>query len=839
VRLRSRVSRSLRSVVCAGALLSCTRAAAPAPAPVPAGQQVAPAAAPAQTPQPSGIAGRTRGFEKRDGFIPLYLDEKGGKVYLELPRDSMRLLFFAQLATGLGSNPIGLDRGGGGTEDVTRFVRAGDRVLVIFENWNYRTSLANNAAHALTVAQSFPPSTMAALPVLADESGHLLVDATDFVFRDWNEIALQLQGANEGNYALQRDRSTIDLPFTKAFPDNTELDLALTFAATGRAGNTPSQILADGRAFTLHQHLSFVRLPDDGYRPRAVDPRVGFFGIQFKDYGQPVQGRLEQRWISRFRLQRANPRDPTSSIRNPIVYYVDPGIPEPLRSATVEGAKFWEQAFDRAGLRGGFVVRDLPSGADPMDVRYNMVMWINRNERGWSFGGSIGDPRTGENIKGIAHMDSHRNRTAYNIYAALLGADPSPADTHFVLGRVRQVTAHEIGHTLGMAHNYIASTYERGSVMDYPAPRIRLNAQGEVDVSQAYALGPGAYDVWAIRWAYGIFPPESEADSLRAIIADGLRQRFLFLTDQDARPEYGSDPRVNIWDDAGTATEFLRHQMDVRRVAMARYGLRNIREGEPVALLHDRFVPLYLFHRWGITAASKTIGGVEYLNAVRGDGQPATRPVDAARQRDALSLLLSALSPSELAIPDTVLALLAPAPPSFSGGVELLGSRTRPVFDELGAARTLAQMVVDALLQRDRAARLVQFARYQRDAVTLSEVIDRIAAVTLQRPEPAAAKEAGIVRATQRALVDRMLLLAADTAAAPDVRAIAAFKIRGWVALAKQRSAAGGIEHRAHWTAIEADFTRWLERGILPAATLALRAPPGDPFGEDDDDNIW
>ncbi len=503
------------------------------------------------------------------------------------------------------------------------------------------------------------------------------------------------------------------------------------------------------------------------------------------------------------------------------------------------GAKFWEQAFDRAGLRGGFVVRDLPPGADPMDIRYNMVLWINRNERGWSFGGSLSDPRTGENIKGVAHMDSHRNRTAYNIYASLMGADPTPADTHFVLGRIRQVTAHEMGHTLGMAHNYIASTYERGSVMDYPAPRVRLNAQGEIDVSQAYALGPGDYDVWAVRWAYGIFPPESEADSLRAIIDEGLKKGYLFLTDQDARPEYGSDPRVSIWDDAATPVEFLKYQMDVRRVAMQRYGLRNIRPGEPIALLHDRFVPLYLFHRWGITAAAKTIGGVEYSNALRGDGQTATQVVDAAQQRAALGLLLQALSPAELAIPDTVLRLLPPAPPGYNGGVELFSSRTRPIFDEFGAVRTLAQMVVDALLQSDRCARLVQFARYQKNPLTLGELIDRIAAVTIQRAEPGHAKEAGIVRATQRAVADRMMLLAADSDAAADVRAIADYKIRGWLSLAHRRAGTGSLENRAHWTAIEAGFRQWLEKGTLPASTKALRAPPGDPFGDGDDYNIW
>ncbi len=808
------------------------------PVDVPAQQGPPPPTTPAQqNAQPTTIAARTSGMEKREGFVPVYLDEKGGKIYLEIPADSLRLLFFTQEATGLGSNPIGLDRGGGGSENVARFDRRGDRVLVVFENWQYRTSQPT-AGQQQAISESFPPSTMGALPLVTEEGGKLLVDATDFLLRDWLDVGTRLQGSQEGNYALARDRSTVYRPYTRGFPDNTEIDIAQTFVVTGRAGNTINSVTPDGRAFTLRVHFSLVRLPEPGYRPRAVDPRIGFFGPSFKDFAQPVQGRLEQRWISRFRLERTNPRDANSPIKNPIVFYVDRGIPEPMRAATVEGAKFWEQAFDRAGLRGGFQVRDLPEGADPMDVRYSMVLWINRNERGWSFGGSLGDPRSGETLKGVAHMDSHRNRTAYNIYAALLGADPSPMDTHFVLGRVRQVTAHEIGHTIGMAHNYIASTYERGSVMDYPAPRVRLDSRGEVDVSEAYALGPGAYDVWAIHWAYGIFPPETEQDSLKTIAADGLRQGFFFLADQDGRPEGGADPRVSIWDDAGSGMEFLKHQSDVRRVAMKRFGLRNIREGEPVALLHDRFVPLYLFHRWALIAASKTIGGVEYNYALRGDGQAATRPVEAARQRQALGMMIDAIAPGELAIPDTILTLLTPAPPSFNAGIELFQSRTRPLFDELGAARTLAQMVVDLVLNRDRAGRLVALATRGANPLTLSETIDQLALATVQKAEPTDRKTAALLRVTQRALIDRLILLAADKEAAADVRAIADYKLRGYQTLARQRALAGTVEHRAHWTAMGADVAFWFTEHQVPATTAALRAPPGDPFGEDEDDAI-
>lgn len=772
-------------------------------------------------------------MEKRDGFIPVYLDNKQGKILLEIPRDSLRTLMFMSLATGLGSNPIGLDRGANGPENVARFDRNGDRVLVVFENWNYRTS-ASNAAHARTIAESFPPSTVAALPLVAEEGGRLLVDATDFFFRDWMDVAATLTASNEGSYSVARDRSSVFRQYTRAFPANTEVDVALTFATTGRPGNTVSSIVPNGQAFTLRQHVSILALPDDGYRPRLMDPRVGYFGIRFKDYAQPIQNALDQRWVARHRLERVNPADLNSPFTKPIVFYVDRGIPEPVRRATVEGAQFWVEAFDRAGLRGAFRVEDLPEGVDPLDARYNVIQWENRNERGWSIGGAFSDPRTGEMIKGMARMDSHRARTDYNLYAGLMGADAAAADTAFVLARVRQVTAHEIGHTIGLAHNYIASTYERGSVMDYPPPRVRLGPGGDIDITSAYDRGPGEYDVWAIRWGYGIFPG-SEQDSLAAIVREGLRKGFLFLSDADARPESASDPRTNLWDDAATPIEFLKHQTDVRRVAMARFGERNVRMGEPISLLQERFVPLYLMHRFAINSVSKTIGGLEYANAVRGDGVQATRPIPAAQQRRALAALVAQLKPAELAIPDTVVSLLGPRPFDYYPYVELFGSRTRPAFDELGAIRTLSQMIVDAVLQRERAARLVQSALHEVNPVTVSEIVDALAAErwTAGAPRSSNLRNAAIERVVQRSVADRLLLLAADKDASPEVRALIEFKMRQLRDRARTLSLSGPVDDRAHWTSISGDFTRWLERQELPTPSPALRAPPGDPFGMD------
>jgi len=368
--------------------------------------------------------------------------------------------------------------------------------------------------------------------------------------------------------------------------------------------------------------------------------------------------------------------------------------------------------------------------------------------------------------------------------------------------------------------------------MDYPPPRVRLDANGKIDLSQAYAVGPGAYDVWAIHWGYGIFPPASETDSLRQIVKDGLSKGYLFLSDADARPEYGSDPRVSLWDDAATPLEFLETESAVRRVAIKNFGERNIRPGEPVALLQERFVPVYFMHRFALNGTSKAIGGMEYSNAVSGDAQQATRPVAYQQQMAALRLMLAALKPEELAIPDTVLTLMAPGATSVTPAVELFGSRTRPAFDELSAAQTLAQMVVDMVLQRDRAARLVAFAtRGSGPHLTLGGTIDALVGATWEA-RAATPKLAALQRVTQRVVADKLLTLAADSEASPEVRAMAELKIADLRARARAKQAAArSDDERAHWLSIVNDFTRWIDKRELPKLSPALVAPPGDPFG--------
>ncbi|MDZ4258485.1 MAG: zinc-dependent metalloprotease [Gemmatimonadales bacterium] len=778
--------------------------------------------------QRPAIAEAAKNFARQPGFIPVLHDTTTGKVWLELPDTGQRALFLVTLATGLGSNPIGLDRGANGMTQVVRFERTGASMRMVFENWRYRSS--GDSAHLRTIRESFAESPVLALPITAESDGRVTVDAGELLFHDWNDVAGTLQRSQEGSWQVVKDRSRLHAPLTKTFPRNTELDVELAFSSSS-GGRITRTILPDRGAFLLRQHLTLLALPDDDYRPRTWDPRTGYFGIAWQDYFQPLDGRLQQRVINRHRLQRRDPSDPRSPWIQPIVYYIDPGIPEPVKSATWEGAKWWEAAFNQAGLVGGFRVEWLPADADPMDIRYNVVQWENRNERGWSIGGALSDPRTGEMLKGMARMDSHRARTDQNIVAALLGANSAPADTAMILARIRQVTAHEIGHTLGLAHNYIASTRDRASVMDYPAPRARV-LNGEIDLSDSYASGAGEFDVWAIRWGYGIWPAEQEADTLAAIVKEGLARGYLFLSDGDARPASAADPRTNLWDDGATPAAFLRDQLDVRRVGLSRFGLGNLRSGEPIALLEERLAPLYHWHRFAVASVAKAIGGIEYQYAVSGDGQTAVRPIPPAAQRAALEQLIATLDPAVLALPDTVIRLLPPVPGALADPVEGFRSRTTPMFDELGAARSLAQHTVDNILQRERLARLVAMAARDGSALTVAQVIDRLVAATWGGGDDSPYR-ATLRRIAARAVVDRLLELAADRNADQQVRDIVEWKLDE---IGRRAAAALPVNTDpavvAHRRAIQRDITRWIERRELPAPTPPLPLPPFDPFGD-------
>ncbi|HEX2163010.1 MAG TPA: zinc-dependent metalloprotease, partial [Thermoanaerobaculia bacterium] len=739
-----------------------------------------------------------------------------------------RYLYVEGLVTGLGSNPVGLDRGQLGETRVIALRRVGGKVLVEAENLRYR-ALSEDPEEVAAVRESFAPSVLWGGEVAAlGPDGTALVDFTSFVLRDAHGVSAALRRSGQGAYALDAGRSALDTAAVLAFPDNVELEAILTFATSSDPGRLVAETAAVGDTFQVVQHHSFVRLPEPGYAPRAFDPRAGSFAVTFADYAAPLAAPIETQWIVRHRLVKADPAAAVSAPVEPIVYYVDPGAPEPVRSALIEGASWWADAFEAAGFRDAFRVEMLPAGAHPLDVRYNVIQWVHRSTRGWSYGGGVVDPRTGEMVKGHVSLGSLRVRQDRMIFEGLLGTGGTGSGAaddpvELALARIRQLAAHEVGHTLGLAHNFAASTNERASVMDYPAPRVRVTADGELDVSAAYAEGVGAWDVHAIRYAYAEPPPGTdEAAFLDRIAAEGVERGLLFLADEAARGLGTAHPGAALWDDTADPAAALREALAVRRVALDRFAADRVAPGRPLAHLREVLVPIYLYHRYELDRAAKAVGGVLYRYASRGEPSPEARPVPAADQRAAIAAILASLDPAALDLPEETLAILLPRVAEQPESREHFASRTGEVFDPLAAAASAAGLAVDALLHPERAARLVDQHRRRSELPGLDEVVDGLLAAAFA---PAAGpRRAEIARTVQTVAVEGLLALAGDEDASPAVRARAEAALAGLVDELHTGTAATPADaaHRA-WLARAVD--RWLTRGRDDDAP-PLPAPP-------------
>ncbi len=796
--------------------------------------------------QITSIDERTSGLKKIDGFFPLYWDEAAGRLWLEIPRLNTEVLYSTGLATGLGSNDIGLDRGILTGSRIVTFERAGPKVLMVQPNYQFR-ALTTNAAEARTVRDAFARSVLWGFPIAAASGERLLVDFTEFLVRDGNDMAGRLR---PGSYRFDATRSSIYAPMTLGFPKNTEMEAELTFVRNAGAAGGPGggrggggggggaffegvgSVAATAEAASIRVHHSIVELPDANYKPRRFDPRAGYGSMDYENYaalpGQP----MTQRFIRRHRLQKKDPSAAVSEPVKPITYYLDPGAPEPIRSALLDGARWWNQAFEAAGYRDAFRVELLPEGVSPLDIRYNVINWVHRSTRGWSTGGSVSDPRTGEIIKGVVTLGSLRIRQDYMIAEGLLspykdGTESPKELTEWGLARIRQLSAHEVGHTLGIGHNYYDSTAGRISVLDYPHPLVTLKADNTLDYSKVYDVGIGAWDKVAIAYGYSDFPAGTdEAKALTAILEEGHKKDLWYLSNQDM----AAHPRVDQWSNGTDATAELKRMMAIRKVALSRFGEQAIKRNEPMATIEEVLVPLYLHHRYQVEATASAVGGIYFVYAMRGDGREPVKFAPAAEQKAALEALLATLKPSELALPRELLGKIPPRPSGYGNTRELFPRYTGQMFDAITPAVVASDLTVGFLLDDARAARLVEQHALDPALPGLETVIDQLLSSTFG-DNAANAYEAEIARAVQRVVVERLMTLA-STADMPQVRAIASHKLRQR-AQRLTTPAPPNTAAAAHAGLLTSDIQRFLDRPFAPATRTDIpTAPPGAPIGD-------
>ncbi len=761
------------------------------------------------------------------GFIDFYWDDAMGKIYLDIRHFDREFLYNTGLAAGIGSNDIGLDRGQLGSEHVVTFTKAGNKILLKARNLNYRAD-SDNHLEQRAVEEAFAESVLWGFTVVQKTDQGELVDATNFVVRDAHGIGQRLATSGQGSYRLDESRSAVYLDRTKNFPRNTEFEATITLTGEPK-GHLIRTVTPSPDAVTVRQHHSFIELPDSGYEPRVFDPRCGYFPMVYFDYASAINEPIQKRFITRHRLQKKDPAANISEAIEPIVYYVDAGTPEPVKSALIEGASWWNRAFEAAGYRDAFLVREMPADADPMDVRYNLIQWVHRSTRGWSYGSSVVDPRTGEIIKGHVSLGSLRVRQDYLIAQGLdaafkTGKSDQPL-IDMALARLRQLSAHEVGHTLGIAHNFAASTNDRASVMDYPHPDIQIDESGKTDFSDAYDTGIGEWDIRTIIYGYQDFPDHlDEAKALATILRENDEQRLRYISDQDARPVSGAHPHGHLWDNGASPVEELERIIQVRSRALAQFGRDNLPMGTPLAELERILVPLYLSHRYQGEAVSKLIGGVDYTYAVKGQADELTKMVDPGMQDAAIDALLKTLDPAFLTLPESIIAQISPVPIGYERDRELFKIRTGITFDPIGAAEASAARTLELMLDPQRMSRILEQNARNSKYITTVDYLDRISDAIRLSISGHSGLAGTVAEVVQSVFINQLIRLAGDQSGHHQVGGVARYKLMEFQASLQD-------SNTPHNLALLARINHFLDHPGAYEVTPAPPLPDGSPIG--------